>query len=519
MRWYCDFLRAGLSYLLFGLVASFPEKSPVCLSVSGCKTSTGLRLAISGVGCTVAVVSLGTEKMPLNGSLIAVSDPVVGCTVGLSAVAVSSLCRYVLVAAGPNLTVVDFNNFMPTIKPVSYPQHVGNWTHTSISRIADAMFLPPAMGMGHPVEGFFVSGSRGDRGVVTLLGLWPHGQPRLEFITAIDVIGAARDTHWSSQRQQLLVSSVDHVSEYKLTWSSPPLRVTSTQLYSTVVKGENDGLGVDENEAQKGDVRFAYIAAGGSGLRMLSLVDANPAHLLYEIPLQGWAGDVIAHSHYVFVAADPGLFVFSRDPSASTAPKPCTQCTMLSGSGWNLGMMRDGNGYSGDRARMIFVADNEGGFQIVEFDSSLNPVHQCNAFNPAQAQLSVSFGLPRTGRCVANPAPSAAPTAPPTLVHTKKKLSKQQAAIVSGGVGGGLVLTLALLGVARMGRRPLAGRSKGGGGELSEPLSGASKLHSESADSLADEEGTASGMSNSESLSASGSGSLTASGSSTEVVV
>lgn len=147
----------------------------------------------------------------------------------------------------------------------------------------------------------------------------------------------------------ILANHVDGLKVLNYDVDTNTLSIVNQQSITYPDKSSHsDGMDVNPN--------FAYIAAQGNGLYVYDLKNKMVAGNTDE-GLTGWAGGVRVIGNFALVAADPGLIIYDvKDPT-----KPALQylCKMGgNGKGWNVAMDKGSN--------LVFVADNQGGLQIVE---------------------------------------------------------------------------------------------------------------------------------------------------------
>ena len=110
-----------------------------------------------------------------------------------------------------------------------------------------------------------------------------------------------------------------------------------------------DGMDVTPN--------FAYIAAQGDGLYVFDLKKKQLVGKTNDGLNSGWAGGVRAIGNLALIAADPGLVIYDiKDPTKPTLKYVCKMGGK--GKGWNIALDKSSN--------TVFLADNEGGLQIVQ---------------------------------------------------------------------------------------------------------------------------------------------------------
>ena len=347
------------------------------------RVDTKKGLAWVGVGARVAVVNTTTLRdRDMIGELnfLALSDPLTGGNVvalglssngdsALASDASGNLTNVVLRIGGGaksdgNQSVALLIQDLPPLLPSSF----------SATRISNALAVSSQ-------DTYFIAANSKEEGQVlaiagpsslsSTISSSSSSSSSFQLIAGLAFNGSVNDAHVVGTgfgTSTLAVIATIDAGLANITFtssSSSSLKLNGVMATATV--GGNDGFALSQTGA------IAAVAAQGNGLRVMNM---NTGAENGSAAVDGWAGDVKLHSNgnddgddgdytLALVAADPGLLAYEIDNSGADAVAAVAAkwaCAFGgAGIGWNLDV--------DDAARLAYVADFDGGLQVVSYGS------------------------------------------------------------------------------------------------------------------------------------------------------
>ena len=333
-------------------------------------TSASERRVFVHSGCLVVMLDGNKLRENMENSIIATSRPLGSpCDKNsVNGIGVNTNASFALVSHGTSLSAVYFAQ----TETVGYPQKdIGDAVDVVVQRIPSLVHREGLnattnfVGYGRITNGMRDEENNRDLFIAVGLDEQKNGHAliiassgkgatlSLKIISSLLIGQGVNDIRPYDEQtfpnSPILANYVDGLKVLNYDVNTNMLSIVNQQSITYPDKSSHsDGMDVNP--------KFAYIAAQGNGLYVY---DLNKKAVVGNTDegLTGWAGGVRVIGNFALVAADPGLIIYDvKDPTKPTLQYTCKMGG--SGKGWNLATDKGSN--------LVFVADNQGGLQIVE---------------------------------------------------------------------------------------------------------------------------------------------------------